>query len=103
LSGLFIWFIRLVCSSGSFVWFVRLIRSVHSSGSFVWFICSSEDNEQFLMSQARSLEIYNLDLDSKKLLRSLTRTAAAEYNECASGGCSHVTTGAPAGWEFVGA
>jgi hypothetical protein len=55
------------------------------------------------MSQARSLEIYNLDLDSKKLLRSLTRTAAAEYNECASGGCSHVTTGVPAGWEFVGA
>jgi hypothetical protein len=56
------------------------------------------------MSQARSLEIYNLDLDGKKLLRSLTRTAAAKYNkECASGGCSHVTTGVPAGREFVGA
>jgi hypothetical protein len=57
-----------------------------------------------LMSRARSLEIYNLDLDGKKLLRSLTRTAAAEHNkECASGGRGHVTTGVPAGREFVGA
>jgi hypothetical protein len=56
------------------------------------------------MSQARSLEIYNLDLDGKKLLRSLTRTTVAKYNkECASSSHGHITTGVPAGWEFVSA
>jgi hypothetical protein len=56
------------------------------------------------MSWARSLEIYNLDLDGKKLLRSLTRTIVAKYNkECVSSGCSYITTGVPAGQEFVSA
>jgi hypothetical protein len=50
------------------------------------------------MSWARSLEIYNLDLDGKKLLRSLTRTAAAKYNkECVSSSYGYITTGIPAG------
>jgi hypothetical protein len=56
------------------------------------------------LSRARSLEIYNLDLDGKKLLRSLTRTTVAEHNkECVSSGRSYITTGVPAGQEFVGA
>jgi hypothetical protein len=55
-----------------------------------------------ILSRARSLEIYNLDLDGKKLLRSLTRTIVAEHNkEYASSGCGYMTTGVPAGQETI--
>jgi hypothetical protein len=38
LSGLFVWFVCLVCLSGLFVWFVCLVCLSGLSGWFVWFV-----------------------------------------------------------------